>query len=618
MKENRENGFPAEDNGLKEILPIEEPEEGQAAAEDSSAVSDGTIEEKDGGAAENAIVQASSEGGPADSKAPSGNETEKKTSGLRMPEWFPMRDVFAPAAGGGGEKAADRKAFLRREWWTPAKIIAATVAGAAVIAAAAGIATYHRHAVFYDTHFFEGTIINGIDVSGMTTEEVETLIRNETEDYALALTFRGGDREVLTASDLGYAYVSDGSVGKMMDSQNGMLWLFANSKKKDGVTVQKAVSFDRETAKAALEGLQECQKSGMEAPEDAALTWDGQKYIITPEVQGTTLDTEKVFTAVCDAVDNGTETLDIEKIDGAYAAPKVYADDEKLNREEEQLNELLTAHVTLDLPEGKRVLDGSTMKDWLAVDDEGNYYRDETLWQEKIDSFIEDLEKDVNTINRDRTFTTTEAGTVTIIGNDYYGWEIDTASEHYQLPADLESEEPVEREPFYLSTEVAKKDDHDGVGPNYVEADLTAQHVWLYIDGKMVYDSDLVSGDMVDAKYTPEGVYPLMSKQENAVLVGNSYGDGVYEYMTRVNYWMPFTRTGIGLHDATWRSAFGGDIYMTDGSHGCLNLPLEAAKTIYGYVEKGMPVVVYYSDGNPLETRMTEAEKAEKEAEQNG
>ena len=65
------------------------------------------------------------------------------------------------------------------------------------------------------------------------------------------------------------------------------------------------------------------------------------------------------------------------------------------------------------------------------------------------------------------------------------------------------------------------------------------------------------------------------------------------EYETKVTYWMPFNG-GIGLHDANWRSSFGGNIYQTNGSHGCINLPTAAAKEIYDRVYDGIPIICYY------------------------
>ena len=63
-------------------------------------------------------------------------------------------------------------------------------------------------------------------------------------------------------------------------------------------------------------------------------------------------------------------------------------------------------------------------------------------------------------------------------------------------------------------------------------------------------------------------------------------------YSSHVSFWMPFNG-GQGLHDATWRSSFGGSIYRGSGSHGCVNCPYSTAAVLYKYVEEGFPVIVY-------------------------
>jgi len=50
---------------------------------------------------------------------------------------------------------------------------------------------------------------------------------------------------------------------------------------------------------------------------------------------------------------------------------------------------------------------------------------------------------------------------------------------------------------------------------------------------------------------------------------------------------------GCGLHDASWRSDFGGSIYKTDGSHGCVNLPASFAAALYDKAATGIPVIVF-------------------------
>ena len=109
----------------------------------------------------------------------------------------------------------------------------------------------------------------------------------------------------------------------------------------------------------------------------------------------------------------------------------------------------------------------------------------------------------------------------------------------------------------------------------------------------MVCDTPCVSGNVNLGRGTPTGVFQILYKDTDTDLKGIPLGNGQYSYVSHVNYWMPFY-SGCGFHDASWRSNFGGTIYRTDGSHGCINLPPSIAGTFYSYVRTGMPVVVFY------------------------
>ena len=66
------------------------------------------------------------------------------------------------------------------------------------------------------------------------------------------------------------------------------------------------------------------------------------------------------------------------------------------------------------------------------------------------------------------------------------------------------------------------------------------------------------------------------------------------EWESDCSYWTRVAIVGIGLHDASWRGSFGGNIYKWNGSHGCINMPWNGAKYIYENVEMDTPVVMYY------------------------
>lgn len=122
-------------------------------------------------------------------------------------------------------------------------------------------------------------------------------------------------------------------------------------------------------------------------------------------------------------------------------------------------------------------------------------------------------------------------------------------------------------------------------GGTYIEVNLSAQKLWFYKHGECIYSTSFVSGKVSSGWITPNGVFSMYAKEANVYLEGD-------DYRTFVNYWMPFYG-GYGLHDATWRGSFGGDIYLYNGSHGCVNLPVSAAAYLFNNASVGTRVIVY-------------------------
>ena len=192
-----------------------------------------------------------------------------------------------------------------------------------------------------------------------------------------------------------------------------------------------------------------------------------------------------------------------------------------------------------------------------------------------------------DTIYTERSFTATDGRTITLPSNDY-GYRIDRDAEFDQLIADINANTTTDREPIYSITGYARNGRDDLCG-TYVEVNLSAQHLWFYKNGSLLVESDFVSGLPKDGRETTTGAFPIAYKQSPAVLEGGT-GDGAWS--EPVDYWMPF-HEGQGLHDAPWRSSFGGEIYKTNGSHGCINLPAWAAAAIYESMESKIPILLY-------------------------
>ena len=120
----------------------------------------------------------------------------------------------------------------------------------------------------------------------------------------------------------------------------------------------------------------------------------------------------------------------------------------------------------------------------------------------------------------------------------------------------------------------------------FVDVDITNQTVTLYQNNIPELQSPCVTGTPKNGRSTPTGVWRVMEKAPGKRLKGATWD-------VWVNRWMRFTPDSCGLHDASWRKKFGGNIYLSNGSHGCVNLPKDVAYTLYDLVSVGTPVIVH-------------------------
>lgn len=225
-------------------------------------------------------------------------------------------------------------------------------------------------------------------------------------------------------------------------------------------------------------------------------------------------------------------------------------------------------------------VDHAEMMSWLNVN--GSKVM---VDKEKVAEYVKELASKYDTIYKKRSFQAHDGKTIEVDRNEY-GYQIDQEKEAEQIVADITGKEAVKREPVYSVTGNGRNgmDDLEG---NYIEVSLDKQHLWLYKNGKLVTETDIVSGLPTEERATYTGAWSIAYKASPYTLSSEVYG-----YRTQVQYWMPFV-CGQGLHDADWQTQFGGDVYKTKGSHGCINLPPDQAKIIYDTIEKGYPVICY-------------------------
>lgn len=445
-------------------------------------------------------------------------------------------------------------------------------------------AAYLGVSAFFYSHFYYNTKINGVDFSLKTVDEVQEYMAGEVAGYNLTLAELGGKKEIIYGTDISLKYVKDDLVEKQLEKQNPFLWFTALWEHPD-ITASIGVEYNKEQLDGVIGNLV-CMRPEEQTPPISAIPeFQGTQFEIKGEEYGTQLDTEKFIKAVNEAISGFLPEVSLEE-KGCYVAPVYTSESPEVIAARDAMNSYLGANITLDFTPYTEVVDATVISQWISVDENMQV----TFNQDAVRGYIAGLAEKYDTYGRPRNFTTGFGNTVQIEGGTY-GWLIDQETEYSALTANIQNAETVTREPNYLRRGAT----HEGndFGNTYAEVDLTNQHMFYFKDGQCILQSDIVTGNPNKGHATPQGVYTLSYKAPNQVLRGKKMPDGTYEYESPVSYWMPFNG-GIGFHDATWQSAFGGSRYLTYGSHGCVNMPVSAAAELYSYIEAGIPVVCHY------------------------
>jgi hypothetical protein len=335
----------------------------------------------------------------------------------------------------------------------------------------------------------------------------------------------------------------------------------------------------------------ECAKEENQvAPENAYVAYTDSQFEVVSETEGSQLNVKEAYQVLQQAIEENEDSVDFTQIPDVYASAEVTSTDEGLQAAADACNNYTRASITYTFGDETVTLDGSTVKDWLQFDDKNQLVRDDASFQEHIAEFVASLAAQYDTVGTEREFYTSSGRVVYVYGSAY-GWKIDQSTEIEQLTQEIQSGEQVTREPNYLMTANARG--YNDLGDTYIEVDLADQHMYYYQNGVDIFESDIVSGNPnYDDRVTPTGIYTLYYKKSPETLRGKQLEDGTYEYETPVTYWMPFNG-GVGFHDATWQPYFGGDLYLTNGSHGCINMPLDSAATLYNIIQYNVPIIVF-------------------------
>lgn len=423
---------------------------------------------------------------------------------------------------------------------------------------------------YYNDRFLPNTYINGIDCSDMTVEEAEQVYLDDYYSYDKTIYIGENSYDVTRET---YQFSNVEKLEKYILIQDSKDWYRALNNKTEietdiGDTFEKTVDF-------IMSDWNIFDESTWVDGENAYLAYDYESYKVVPEKYGTRMDLDLARSFVESQL-RGEEVQDTNSV---YLPPEITASDEELNRIAGELNGLIYKTITFKHDDKSYVIEKDRIEKYLEVNFEDDTYEFDV--ESLADDFVEDLANELNTVDKEQIFATHDKLIKKISGGNW-GNEIDKDKIKEEIINIFEDFEITEAEGTIYWSQFHDKTINEG---NYVEVDMINQKVFLFYEGELLGSSGTVTGDESDGHATPPGVFNFWYKTRNAILRGD-------DYENFVNYWMPFNG-GIGLHDATWRSVFGGNIYQRNGSHGCVNLPLDMAKLIYQYLDDTFAIVCY-------------------------
>ena len=427
-----------------------------------------------------------------------------------------------------------------------------------MIAAVAIGGLYACGVVYFSGHFYLNSTINGVKSSGRSIETVEKEISKAAKDYAIDIKDEGrNDTYTIYAEDVGMVTdVSADEFGSIIKNQNGMAWP-AHVFTRTAYDTDHVVMIDRSLLKKEIKSLPCVKADDIVKTENAGYEFNGERYVITPEIYGTEIDVDRMTDIVMEKMEALQRNMGLLE-DHCYIEPEILSDDADLNSIVDEFNKHMDMTITYTLDKDTPI-DKETQASFLVTKDDRTVEYD----MDAINLFVSQMAAKINTFGMPKTLKTSYKKKVTVPGGTY-GWKVDEAAEAEAIVADLDKGEDVRRELHYQY--YANSHGKNDYGNSYIEVNLTAQHLFLYKDGELVMDSDVVTGNPFKGNGTHVGAYYVAYKEKDATLNGA-------DYSTPVSYWMPF-HGNEGLHDATWRGAFGGTIYKHNGSHGCATCPV--------------------------------------------
>lgn len=437
------------------------------------------------------------------------------------------------------------------------------------------LSVYLIMAVYFNNHFFFRTYINGVNVTGKSNKSAQNFMAEKADNYILTIKGRDENSEELNGKDINLKYDFTNGINELLEDQNPFLWIksiFVSN----NYTITEGVSYDEELLKQFLGNLNCFNESNVKEPVSAYINYTDNGYEIVKEDNGNKIKYDEFYSKVLNNIQNINYVLDLEK-EKCYEEPKYTSKSDAVVKAKNTVDKYITSKINYTTSGDEIVIDSSLINTWINIDEDFNV----TLNEDSIREYINELGDKYDNIGDARTLTrwsgevikvSTTPGIYYIDRDTTIAEIVEAISNGAETTKELSFKTPSATDDYVINT--------------FVEVNLTNQTVVYYKNGELITQGSVVTGDVSKGYSTPAGVYRLDWKAKNFVLRGEGYA-------SPVSFWMPFNG-GIGLHDASWRSSFGGSIYKNNGSHGCVNMPYSVAEAIYNNIEDKTTIICSY------------------------
>lgn len=452
-----------------------------------------------------------------------------------------------------------------------------------VCAAALGVITYKYMdtADYQSEHFRPGYLINDVRVFDMDYDAAIKAVTDEwnAEDI---LVIGEMDQPLGTFTDIDCTYDIEEQVKDLKKNHKVLCAMNYYLNVPVNVHIPMHIVKCSKAFRKEVKSADFLERGIVTETQDAYVDLEDPNFSIVKEVYGSKPDTDKFLQDILTCIELGERVFKYEE-KNYVAIPKVKSDDPQLLAYQKFCREYLNQKITYDLGEDSFTIPREDLLSLFKEDLSGKASK------KKAAKYVKGIAKRYDNVGRKRKFKSLTGKTITI-DNGTYGWSVDQEGEAEQLVKDINSHEDVSREPVWATRGYGSYSLN--IGDTYIDVDINKQKLIYFENGSKKFSTDVVTGCRNNGTTTPTGLYSILNKDTNVTLKGRNANGS--KYSSFVNYWMAFLGSSYGIHDASWRTSFGGDIWITNGSHGCINVPPSKMAKLYKMVDWGTPVIVHY------------------------